>query len=79
MELLINTIPSFDIDSRVQVFEVAIRVLGGLLSAHLFLVDKVHGFYKDDYKDNLLLLAIDLGDRLLPVFARGFFPFNAHF
>ena len=30
---------SFDIDENVSVFETTIRFLGGLLSAHMFLVD----------------------------------------
>ncbi len=48
---------SFDKDIYVQNFEVTIRLLGGLLSAHQMTGDK-----------RLLRLAEDLGDRLLPVF-----------
>lgn len=47
----------FDRDVEVQVFEVTIRLLGGLLSAHQMEGDP-----------RLLELARDLGDRLLPAF-----------
>jgi mannosidase alpha-like ER degradation enhancer 2 len=47
----------FDRPGSVKVFEVAIRVLGGLLSAHQMTGDK-----------RLLTLAEDLGERLLPAF-----------
>jgi ER degradation enhancer, mannosidase alpha-like 1 len=63
-------VPSFDINSKVQVFEVTIRVLGGLLSAHIYATDPAllgrhEGF---DYNGELLDLAVDLADRLLPAF-----------
>ena len=48
---------SFDHDLTVQVFEVTIRILGGLLSA-----------YQMDGDPRFLELAADLGDRLLPAF-----------
>jgi len=48
---------SFDHDFDVQVFEVTIRLLGGLLSA-----------YQMDGDAKFLTLARDLGDRLLPAF-----------
>jgi mannosidase alpha-like ER degradation enhancer 2 len=48
---------SFDRDVSVQVFEVTIRLLGGLLSA-----------YEMDGDPRFLRLATDLGDRLLPAF-----------
>ena len=48
---------SFDKDVYVQNFEITIRLLGGLLSAYQMTGDK-----------KLLILAEDLGDRLLPVF-----------
>jgi mannosidase alpha-like ER degradation enhancer 2 len=48
---------SFDKDIDVQNFEITIRLLGGLLSAHQMTKDK-----------KLLNLAEDLGTRLLPVF-----------
>lgn len=74
VHLVITHLPSFDLDSRVQVFEATIRVLGGLLSAHLFAEGRgshlagpgwtgVKG-----YKGELLTLAHDLGKRLLPAF-----------
>lgn len=49
---------SFDHDMTVQVFEVNIRILGGLLSA-----------YQMQGDPRWLELATDLGDRLLPAFA----------
>jgi ER degradation enhancer, mannosidase alpha-like 1 len=58
----------FNVDSRVQVFEVTIRMLGGLLSAHSFAIDEKLGYKIEWYKQELLDLAIDLGDRLLPAF-----------
>ncbi|ORY37680.1 hypothetical protein BCR33DRAFT_663463 [Rhizoclosmatium globosum] len=77
---------SFDQDSRVQVFEVTIRMLGGLVSAHhlastpfhtlLGSTDshlissrdrKVYGSMPG-YNGELLKLAEDLGERLLPAF-----------
>lgn len=48
---------SFDRDDRVQVFEVTIRLLGGLLSGYQMTGDR-----------NLLNLADSLGARLLPAF-----------
>ena len=48
---------SFDRDVSVQVFEVTIRLLGGLLAA-----------YQMDHEPRFLTLATDLGDRLLPAF-----------
>ena len=54
---LITTRLSFDHDMPVQNFEVAIRLLGGLLSGYQLTGDK-----------RLLELADDLGTRLLPVF-----------
>ena len=48
---------SFDKDIYVKNFEITIRMLGGLLSSYELSSDK-----------RLLVLAEDLGDRLLPVF-----------
>lgn len=48
---------SFDYDMSVQHFEVSIRILGGLLSAHQL-----------DGDPRFLALAKDLADRMLPVF-----------
>jgi ER degradation enhancer, mannosidase alpha-like 2 len=55
-KLIVETL-SFDRDLRVQAFEITIRVLGGLLSAHQLTGDA-----------RLLALADDLGRRLLPIF-----------
>ncbi|RYY71721.1 hypothetical protein EON63_21490 [archaeon] len=62
---------------NVSVFETTIRVLGGLLSAHLLATDPFLGIYNTSlssldegpgYQGELLGLAIDLGGRLLPAF-----------
>ncbi|KAJ1721575.1 hypothetical protein LPJ53_003919 [Coemansia erecta] len=71
----IQYLPDFDIDSYVQVFEVTIRMLGGLLSAHIIATDEEDtlGMRLDQgdapqYRGELLGLARDLGFRLLPAF-----------
>lgn len=56
-QLIVDSL-SFDHDFEVQVFEVTIRLLGGLLSA-----------YQLDGDPRFLDLADDLGRRLLPAFA----------
>ena len=48
---------NFDKDMRVQQFEIAIRMVGGLISS-----------YQLDGDQRFLDLAVDLGNRLLPVF-----------
>ena len=60
---------SFDVNTKPQVFETTIRVLGGLLSAHTFASDPSHEFHLPWYRDQLLWLAHDLGQRLLPAFS----------
>lgn len=60
---------SFDVNTRPQVFETTIRVLGGLLSAHIFASRPNQPFYLPWYKDELLHMAHDLGNRLLPAFS----------
>jgi mannosidase alpha-like ER degradation enhancer 1 len=62
----------FDLDSRVQVFEVTIRVLGGLLSAHLLASRDTLGTKIAWYNGELLTMAEDLGNRLLPAFETPF-------
>ncbi|ORX78019.1 glycoside hydrolase [Anaeromyces robustus] len=64
---VIKTI-NFDNDYKVQIFEVNIRILGGLLSAHLFAINDDYGVKLDNYNNELLDLAYDLGKRLLPAF-----------
>eukprot|EP00730_Choanoeca_flexa_P002747 TRINITY_DN11159_c0_g2_i7.p1 TRINITY_DN11159_c0_g2~~TRINITY_DN11159_c0_g2_i7.p1 ORF type:complete len:559 (+),score=93.39 TRINITY_DN11159_c0_g2_i7:385-2061(+) len=61
----------FDQDTTVQVFEANIRVLGGLLSAHLIAKGHILPHMAYDplaYDDELLWLARDLAARLLPAF-----------
>lgn len=60
---------SFNVNTRPQVFEVTIRVLGGLLSAHIFASRRNQPFYLPWYNDELLHMAHDLGNRLLPAFS----------
>lgn len=67
----------FDLDSKVQVFETVIRGVGGLLSAHQFAVGHlpIRGYGATGrftngmvYDGQLLRLAQDLAERLLPAF-----------
>jgi len=69
VDLIRNEI-SFDRDVTISVFETTIRVLGGLLSAHVLLADKVVPEAPESwaYDDELLHLAEDLAERLLPAF-----------
>ncbi|KAK9786898.1 hypothetical protein WJX73_010844 [Symbiochloris irregularis] len=58
---------SLDVDARVHVFELTIRALGGLLSAYQLLT-RNQELLPQGRVDQLLNLAIELGDRLLPAF-----------
>lgn len=62
---------NFDKNNTVQVFEATIRVLGGLISAHMIASDK-RGVFGDmslnGYDNEFLNLARDLGSRLLIAF-----------
>ncbi|GMH19975.1 hypothetical protein Nepgr_021816 [Nepenthes gracilis] len=58
----------FDINKTVSLFETTIRVLGGLLSAHLIASDYATGMRIPAYDNQLLHLSEDLGRRLLPAF-----------
>jgi hypothetical protein len=60
---------SFNVNTRPQVFEATIRVLGGLLSAHIFASRPNQPFHLPWYKDELLHMAHDLGNRLIPAFS----------
>ena len=62
---------SFDQDVEVSLFETNIRVLGGLISAHLLAAGGVKGashLAVYGYRGELLRLAVDLGERLLSAF-----------
>ncbi|DAZ96596.1 TPA: hypothetical protein N0F65_000162 [Lagenidium giganteum] len=60
---------SFDRDVTVSVFESTIRVIGGLVSAHMLASSSHLGMMSDDeYHGELLDLAVDLGKRLMPAF-----------
>ncbi|KAF9263487.1 alpha mannosidase-like protein, partial [Marasmius fiardii PR-910] len=58
---------SFDVNTKPQVFETTIRVLGGLLSGHIY-ANRTGDFHIPWYKGELLDMAYDLGKRLLPAF-----------
>ncbi|CAN6585295.1 unnamed protein product [Malus baccata var. baccata] len=58
----------FNVDARVNLFECNIRVLGGLVSAHLLASDSSNRLGQGVYKNQLLTLAEDLGKRFLPAF-----------
>ncbi|KAK2663817.1 hypothetical protein Ddye_002391 [Dipteronia dyeriana] len=45
-----------------------IRVLGGLVSAHILAIDSANRLVQGSYKNQLLTLAEDLGCRFLPAF-----------
>lgn len=60
---------SFNVNTRPQVFEATIRVLGGLLSAHIFASRPNQPFHLRWYNDELLRMAHDLGNRLMPAFS----------
>jgi len=67
-KLVVDTV-DFEKSNVVQVFEATIRMLGGLLSGHLLMEDsRFPGLSPDWYMDDLLSLAHDLADRLLPAF-----------
>ncbi len=58
---------NFDYDYNVSVFETNIRVIGGLLSAHLLASDRIL-FPQIEYSGELLPLIVDLARRILPAF-----------
>jgi mannosidase alpha-like ER degradation enhancer 1 len=68
VELVIKHV-HFDKNSRVQVFETNIRMLGSLLSSHSLASSNEFGFKLSWYNNELLHLAQDLGDRLLKAFS----------
>jgi len=62
--LSIHGAAAFDRDQTVSVFETNIRVLGSLISNHM-LAKREDLELMSDYNDELLTLALDLGNRLL--------------
>ncbi|KAG0202260.1 alpha mannosidase-like protein [Mortierella sp. GBA30] len=68
IQLVKRYVGNFNIDSRVQVFEVNIRVLGALLSGHIYASDPRYKSLVEGYKGELLIMAEDLGRRLLKAF-----------
>ncbi|XP_062522170.1 ER degradation-enhancing alpha-mannosidase-like protein 1 isoform X2 [Corticium candelabrum] len=70
VQLVIDEV-QFNANTTVQVFEVNIRLLGALLSAHLLLTDPLKPFGDLEpvgYDNDLLHKAHDLATRLLPAF-----------
>ncbi|ONK64388.1 uncharacterized protein A4U43_C07F25280 [Asparagus officinalis] len=59
---------TFDVDARINLFECNIRVLGGLLSAHILATDSKNRLTPRAYNNQLLNLAEDLGQRFLHAF-----------
>ncbi|EFN53006.1 hypothetical protein CHLNCDRAFT_7049, partial [Chlorella variabilis] len=57
---------TFDVDARVHVFELTIRAVGGLLSAHMLI--EQDPTLVPGYDGSLLRLAVDLTDRFMPAF-----------
>ncbi|CAB4254431.1 similar to Saccharomyces cerevisiae YHR204W MNL1 Alpha-1,2-specific exomannosidase of the endoplasmic reticulum [Maudiozyma barnettii] len=70
VNLVLDTFDDFAIDSTVQVFETSIRIIGSLMSTHLYITDPRKRVYLGDEYDgeSLLLLAKDIADRLLPAY-----------
>eukprot|EP01032_Pedospumella_encystans_P014282 gene14282-16419_t len=71
VNIISTDLPDFNLDANVSVFETTIRVLGGLLSAHLMAIDPKLNIYDEHtapYDGRLLSLSLDLGERLLPAF-----------
>lgn len=60
---------SFDVPTVVSVFETNIRVVGGLLSAHLYASVPRLGHAIPGYEGHLLAKAYDLAERLLAAFS----------
>ncbi|KAI3860135.1 hypothetical protein MKX03_037094 [Papaver bracteatum] len=59
---------TFDVDARISLFECNIRVLGGLVSAHILATDPTSRLVQGEYGNQLLTLAEDLGRRFLRAF-----------
>ncbi|CAL5421746.1 unnamed protein product [Camellia sinensis] len=59
---------TFDVDARIHLFECNIRVLGGLVSAHILATDSTNSLVQRNYKNQLLILPEDLRRRFLPAF-----------
>ncbi|XP_043242855.1 ER degradation-enhancing alpha-mannosidase-like protein 2, partial [Amphibalanus amphitrite] len=68
-ELIVTSHSDMDLNINVSVFETNIRVVGGLLSAHLML-DRGGAPLPPGWPCNgpLLALAVDVADRILPAF-----------
>ena len=67
---ILSDVLDFDLDINISVFETTIRIVGGLLSAHL-LIEEGHlddAAHCTKYEGELLVLAYDLGLRILPAF-----------
>lgn len=54
VDLVVTHLPTFNFDVNVSVFETTIRLVGGLLSAHLMAIDPALGIYVCDYQSKYL-------------------------
>ncbi|KAG0668630.1 alpha mannosidase-like protein [Maudiozyma exigua] len=70
IDIVLNTYDDFAIDSTVQVFETSIRIIGSLMSTHLYVTDPRKKVYLgEDYDgESLIRLAEDIAERLLPAY-----------
>ena len=59
-----QALPSFEFDVNVSLFETTIRVLGGLVSAHLMAVDPTLGIYVSSCRA-YVLLGIEVPNKFL--------------
>lgn len=68
-EYIINNL-TFAESGIVSLFETNIRILGGLLSIHLLIIEKREylGSFGEKYDNQILNIAIELGNRMLPAF-----------
>jgi hypothetical protein len=69
VKLIKTMYTDFAIDSTIQIFETNIRLLGSLLTSHLYAIDHRRGFQIENYDGFLLKLAYDLGKRLILSFS----------
>ncbi|OQS03420.1 ER degradation-enhancing alpha-mannosidase [Thraustotheca clavata] len=64
---VISTV-SFNRDVTISVFETTIRIIGGLISAHMLASPDHVGLMPYNYNGELLDMAVDVANRLLPAF-----------
>lgn len=57
VNLIDKEMPSFDFDVNISVFETTIRILGGLVSAHLMAIDPKIGIYVSAFQGKFAIQA----------------------